>query len=142
MKESLRQESFYLNNNSGSGPRHGDPKLVPEALVHRRPLVVEQECDSDSLSSDSLGDDDDYGDLSEGEIQILTEYGDKSLKVPPRGGDHLESIEEEGQGQLLQGRRGRKGQKRSMSRHQQRSGSQICDGAALSLGYEEDATAL
>ena len=142
MKESLRQESFYLNNSSGSGPRHGDPKLVPEALVHRRPQVVEQECDSDSLSSDSLGDDDDYGDLSEGEIQILTEYGDKSLKVPPRGGDHLESIEEEGQDQLLQGRRGRKGQKRSMSRHQQRSGSQICDGAALSLGYEEDATAL
>ena len=142
MKKSLRQESFYLNNNSGSGPQHSDPRLVPGTLVQRGPLAVEQECDSDSLSSDSLGDDDDYGDLSEGEIQILTEYGDKSLKVPPRGGDHLESIEEEGQGQLLQGRRGRKGQKRSMSRHQQRSGSQICDGAALSLRYEEDATAL
>ena len=142
MKESLRQESFYLNNNSGSGPQHSDPRLVPGTLVQRGPLAVEQECDSDSLSSDSLSDDDDYGDLSEGEIQILTEYGDKSLKVPPRGGDHLESIEEEGQGQLLQGRRGRKGQKRSMSRHQKRSGSQICDGAALSLGYEEDATAL
>ena len=139
MKESLQQESFYLNNNSGSGPRDNDPRLAAETLVYRRPLVVEEGCESDSLSSDSLGDNDD---LSEGEIQILTEYGDKSLKVSPRDGDHLESIEEEGQGQELQARRGRKGQRRSRLRHQQRSRSELCDGAALSFGYEEDATAL
>ena len=141
MKESLQQESFYLNNNnnSGSGPRDKDPRLVAETLVYRRPLVVEEGCESDSLSSDSLADDDD---LSEGEIQILTEYGDKSLKVPPRDADHLESIEEEGQGQELQGHRGRKCQRRSRLHNQQRSRSELCDGAALSFCYEEDATAL
>ena len=133
------QESFYLSD-SGRPNRHpglvpGSEFMVPHGFVYRRPLKVGEEADSDSLSSDSLGDDD--HNASDSEIQILTEYGDQSLKMSPR--DHLECIAEEGQGEPPWG--ARRGQRRSRS-YQQRSRSDVCDGATSPSGYEEDATAL
>ncbi len=119
-------ESFYLDQNRSNGDR---------VDLKSRDLFAPEETrdwDSDSLSSDSLADDENDAPSLE-RYEILTEFGERSLSTHP-GDLELGCIAEEESGQEVVRTKSRRS--RSERTRSQRSGL----GALFC--YEEDATAL